>query len=124
MAEPTGAHPDADAGDLTLAAAASMGDRDAFEMLVRRHGPAVHRFARRMFDDEDAVTDVTQETFVAAWKHIGGFRRESGVRTWLFTICARKVTESRRVKRAQPTDDRLIEPAETSPASDPYTPNS
>nr|WP_302916369.1 sigma-70 family RNA polymerase sigma factor [Mycolicibacterium arseniciresistens] len=106
--------------DCGLAAAAAAGDRQAFEQLVRRHGPALHRYARRMTRDEHAVADIVQETFVAAWRRIGGFRGDSGVRTWLFAICQRKVVDSHRVKRAVPIDDRLIDPADTSSTADPF----
>lgn len=106
--------------DRGLAAAAAAGDRHAFEQLVRRHGPALHRYARRMTRDEHAVADIVQETFVAAWRRIGDFRGDSGVRTWLFAICQRKVVDSHRVKRAVPIDDRLIDPADTSSAADPF----
>jgi RNA polymerase sigma-70 factor (ECF subfamily) len=106
--------------DRLLAAAAAAGDRPAFEALIRRHGPALHRYARRMTRDEDAVNDIVQETFVAAWRQIENFRQESSVRTWLFAICARKVVDSHRVKRAVPIDDRLLEPAQASASSDPF----
>lgn len=106
--------------DRVLAAAAAMGDRDAFEVLIRRHGPALYRYARRMVGDDDAVDDITQSTFINAWRQIGGFRGDASLRTWLFSICARKVIDSRRVKRAEPIDDRLIEPVDTSPARDPF----
>ena len=119
MAEVTAAVPPDVVGDRVLATAAALGDRNAFEVLIRRHGPALHRYARRMVDDTDAVADITQETFISAWRHIGGFRGEAGVRTWLFAICARKIADSRRIKLAQPIDDRLLEPVDHSPARDP-----
>jgi RNA polymerase sigma-70 factor (ECF subfamily) len=107
--------------DRLLAAAASAGDLSAFELLVREHGPALYRYARQMTRDDDAVQDIVQETFVAAWRQIGNFRREASVRTWLFAICARKVVDSHRVKRAVPIDDRLIEAVQaSSPLSDPF----
>ncbi|BBY27393.1 RNA polymerase sigma factor [Mycolicibacterium sediminis] len=112
---------DEDAGDdRYLAAAAAAGDRSAFEVLVRRHGPALYRYARRMVRDEGAAADIAQETFVAAWRRIEDFRADSSVRTWLFAICARKVVDSRRVRVAQPIDDRLVDPADTSAGSDPF----
>lgn len=96
--------------DRVLGHAAASGDRVSFEALVHRHGPALHRYARRMLRDEGDVAEVVQDTFVAAWRQLGSFRGESAVRTWLFTICSRKVIDSARVKRAQPIDDRLLEP--------------
>nr|WP_232375139.1 RNA polymerase sigma factor [Mycolicibacterium mengxianglii] len=93
-----------------LVDAAAAGDRISYEALVHRHGPALHRFARRMLRDEGDVAEVVQDTFVAAWRQLGAFRGDSAVQTWLFTICSRKVIDSRRVKRAQPVDDRLLQP--------------
>jgi len=110
----------AELDDAALAAAAKAGDAAAFEEVVRRHGPAVHRYARRMTRDATAVHDIVQETFVAAWRQIGTFRGESGLRTWLFTICARKVVDSHRVKRATPIDDRLIEPVRADARASPF----
>ena len=109
-----------DIDDKALTAAARAGDQVAFESLVRRHGPALYRYARRMTGDTDAVNDIVQETFVAAWRQIANFRAESSVRTWLFAICARKVVDSHRVKKAIPIDDRLIEPASSDRGSDPF----
>lgn len=106
--------------DRELAAAARAGDVEAFEELVRRHGPSLYRYARQMTRDADAVKDIVQETFVAAWRQIANFRGESSVRTWFFSICARKVVDSHRVKRAIPIDDRLIEPVSQEPESNPF----
>jgi RNA polymerase sigma-70 factor, ECF subfamily len=118
-AVPGGIDPEFD--DRMLAAKARLGDGEAFEVLIRQHGPALYRYARRMTRDVDAVNDIVQETFVAAWRQIGTYRAESSVRTWLFAICARKVVDSRRVKRALPIDDRLIEPLGAEAGSDPFT---
>jgi RNA polymerase sigma-70 factor (ECF subfamily) len=106
--------------DRVLASAARAGDGQAFESLVRRHGAALYRYARRMTGDSETVNDIVQETFVAAWRQIANFRGESSVRTWLFAICARKVADSHRVKRAIPIDDRLIEPVSADRGSDPF----
>lgn len=111
---------DRDLDDHALAVAAKAGDISAFEELVHRHGPTLYRYARRMTRDVDAVNDIVQETFVAAWRRMGDFRAESSVRTWLFTICARKVVDSHRIKRAVPIDDRLIEPLTAEPSADPF----
>jgi RNA polymerase sigma-70 factor (ECF subfamily) len=111
---------DREVDDRELAAAAAAGDRSAFETLIRRHGPALHRYARRMTRDDAAVQDIVQETFVAAWRQIDRFRGESSPRTWLFAICARKVVDSHRVKRAIPLDDRLLDPVDASASADPF----
>ncbi|RYY42194.1 MAG: RNA polymerase subunit sigma-24, partial [Actinomycetales bacterium] len=47
---------------------ASTGDRDAFGVLYDRHVRAVYWQAFRVVRDADAAEDVTQETFVVAWR--------------------------------------------------------
>ncbi len=98
-----------DAGDDALLRAAALDDRVAFEVLVHRHGPALHRYARRMLSNEADVADAVQDTFVAAWRRLDAFTGGSTVKTWLFAICSHKVVDTYRVKRAQPIDDRLLE---------------
>jgi RNA polymerase sigma-70 factor (ECF subfamily) len=108
-------------GDRVLIDAAAAGDRQSFETLVLRYGPALHRYTRRMLRDEGDAAEVVQDTFIAAWRQLGTFRGEASVQTWLFAICSRKIVDSRRMRRAQPIDDRLLEPlAETSASADPF----
>src|SRR6185312_5596580 len=66
--------------------------------------------------------DVMQETFIAAWRQLGSgsFRHASSLRTWLFAICSHKIIDSRRIKRAQPIDDRLIEATPNDQHVDPF----
>ena len=101
--------------------AAVAGDRFAFETLVHRHGPALHRYARRMLRDEGDVAEVVQDTFVAAWRQLKSFRRGAAVQTWLFKICSRKVIDSRRVKRTEPIDDERLTPLADTTSADPFT---
>ena len=106
-------------GDRTLAAAAALGERAAFETIVHRYGPLLYGYVRRMISDRDAVDDVVQETFIAAWRQIDHYRGEAALKTWLFRICDRKIVDSRRVRYAEPIDDRLLDPINLSAAPDP-----
>lgn len=106
-------------GDRTLAAAAALGERAAFETIVHRYGPMLYGYVRRMVTDSAAVDDVVQETFVAAWRQIDRYRGEASLKTWLFRICDRKIIDSRRVRYAEPIDDRLIDPIDPGADSDP-----
>jgi len=111
-----------DADDEVLCAAAVLGDREAFEVIVHRHGRALYRYSRRMLNTENDCADVMQETFIAAWRQLGSgsFRHASSLRTWLFAICSHKIIDSRRIKRAQPIDDRLIEATPNDQHVDPF----
>jgi len=44
----------------------------------------------RMTGDRDAAQDLAQETFVSAWQHLSGFRREARFENWLYRIAANK----------------------------------
>ncbi len=54
--------------DAALARAARVGDREAFETIVHRHGPSLYRYARRMLTDDGDVQEVVQDAFVGAWR--------------------------------------------------------
>jgi len=69
-----------------LVAASQQGERSAFEELVRRTARLV--FSRAYLDTGDVhrAEDLTQETFLVAWRSIGQVKDRSGFRTWLLTI--------------------------------------
>lgn len=92
--------------DAALAQCAAGGDRDAFSALVTRHQASVFRLAHLLARSREEAEDVLQQTFMSAWQHIGRFRGEASVRTWLLTI-ARHEAFARRTKllreRVDPT---------------------
>lgn len=71
------------------------GDERAASALVARHAPALSRYAASLGAWEEAA-EVVQDTFVRAFDSIDSFRRESSLRTWLFTILRRLVLDRRR----------------------------
>lgn len=110
------------AGEQALLTAAALGDREAFEVVVHRFGPALHHYARRLVVNEADAADVVQATFIAAWRQLGTFRGGSSLKTWLFAICSHKIADTHRMKRAQPIDDQLMEAMPTRQrGTDPFT---
>lgn len=71
------------------------GDQRAATAIVERHAPALGRYAVRLGVTDD-VEDVVQETFIRAFSALDGFRSDSSLRTWLFTIARRLVIDRRR----------------------------
>jgi RNA polymerase sigma-70 factor (ECF subfamily) len=65
------------------------GERTAFETIVQAHYGSVWRQHYLLCGDADLAADLTQETFLQAWRSIGSFRGQSTLRTWLYTIGAR-----------------------------------
>lgn len=62
------------------------GDETALSFLVDRYIKDVYRFAYQLTNDSGVAEDVTQESFVKAWKHIRSYRQNSSFRTWIFAI--------------------------------------
>ena len=87
-----------DRTDLDLVARWKGGDQRAATLLVERHADAVARFVASL-GASDAVEDIVQDTFVRAFGSIDGFRGDSSLRTWLFTIARRLVLDQRRAER-------------------------
>ena len=87
------------AGDETtdedLIARWKAGDGRGATAIVERHADAVGRFAVSLGERED-VEELVQDTFVKAFAAIDGFRGDSSLRTWLFTIARRLVLDRRR----------------------------
>jgi RNA polymerase sigma-70 factor (ECF subfamily) len=84
--------------DLDLAARWKAGEQRAATLLVERHASAVARFVTSIGARDDGE-EVVQDTFVRAFGSLDGFRGESSLRTWLFTIARRLVLDRRRAAR-------------------------
>ncbi len=87
-----------DSTDLDLIARWRAGDQRAASELVRRHAGAVARFAASVGARGD-VEELVQDTFVRAFASLDGFRADSSLRTWLFTIARRLLLDRRRAER-------------------------
>ncbi len=68
------------------------GDEEAWAELVHNHQDGVYRTAYRLLENRDDALEAAQETFLAAYRGIGGFRGDSSFRTWLTSIAARQAT--------------------------------
>jgi RNA polymerase sigma-70 factor (ECF subfamily) len=81
-------------------ARARQGDLGAFEDLVRAYQADVWRFAYHFTRDRSLAEDVTQESFLRAFRFLNGFRGDSKFTSWLFRIarnCAMDAIRSRKV---------------------------
>jgi RNA polymerase sigma-70 factor (ECF subfamily) len=69
--------------------AAKARDREAFEVLVERHGAGTYRLAAAIVGEADAA-DVTQESFIAAWQQLPALRDAAAFEGWLRRICVNR----------------------------------
>ena len=101
--------------DGALVARAQSGEREAFEELVRRHADRLHAVVRRLGLSAEASEEVTQESFLRAWRGIGAFQGQALFFTWLYRI---GVNEAKRRLQREPAravvrsldEDGAVEP--------------
>jgi RNA polymerase sigma-70 factor (ECF subfamily) len=68
------------------------GDAQAFDKLITRYSSDIYALLFRLTSDGEEAADLTQETFLRAFKAINGFRGDSDLKTWLYRIA---INESR-----------------------------
>lgn len=57
-----------------------------FNLLVRTYQQRVYWHVRKMVIDHDDADDLTQEVFIKVHKHIGSFREDAQLFTWIYRI--------------------------------------
>lgn len=82
--------------------AARNGDLEAFNCLVLAYQDQVYRLAYRLLGDVETAADVAQETFLAAFQHLEGFRQGS-LRAWLLRITTNLAYDALRRLRTRRT---------------------
>jgi RNA polymerase sigma-70 factor, ECF subfamily len=105
--------------DAELVERARRGDRPAFDVIVERYQHVVFRTALAVTLNREEAEDAAQETFLRAFGHIGTFRGDSSLKTWLLAIAWREGISKRRslvnrLRRAVITsDDEAFDPPAT-----------
>ena len=75
------------------------GDAEAFGELVRRWERRIFALSYGLLGREEDARDATQETFLAAFRNLRGFRGEAKVSSWLHRIAVNQcLTRQRRAK--------------------------
>src|SRR5678816_2097706 len=74
------------------------GDAEAFRLIFERYSRPVISFIFDMVNDRALAEELTQETFVRAFRAIRTMRRETKLSTWLFGIARNVARESLRAR--------------------------
>ncbi|HUF29247.1 MAG TPA: RNA polymerase sigma factor [Gemmatimonadaceae bacterium] len=98
----TGDAPD----DAALIARWRKGDERAATDLVERHARPLARFVASMGAREE-VEELVQDTFVRAFASLDGFRAQSTLRTWLFTIARNLMRDRARAAKARTEESEI-----------------
>ncbi len=72
--------------DIELVTKAKEGDSKAYDKLILLYKDAVYSIIYRMVHNKQEAEDLTQETFIKAYKSIGSFNEAYAFSTWLFKI--------------------------------------
>jgi RNA polymerase sigma-70 factor (ECF subfamily) len=87
-------------------ARARHGDPEAFRLIFERYARPILSFIYDLIGRSELAEDLTQETFVRAYRGLHALRDEARLSTWLFGI-ARNV--AREAFRSRPKNDRRVE---------------
>ncbi len=72
--------------DKQLVERVKRGDKRAFDVLILKYQHKIIGLVGRYLRDQDEVQDVTQESFIKAYRALPNFRGDSAFYTWLYRI--------------------------------------
>ena len=98
--------------DELLIRRAHRGDADAFEQLLLEHQKNVYNLCYRMAGNPDDAMDLSQETFLRAWRCLDQYQFASAFSTWLYRLCSNICIDFLRRRRRQQTVPLTFEDAD------------
>jgi RNA polymerase sigma-70 factor (ECF subfamily) len=100
--------------DSALIARAQAGEREAFDVLVRRYDRDVLRLILRVVHSQEHASDLYQESFLRIYRNLHRFRLESSFYTWIYRIVTNVCLDYLRRRRSRPEDQAPAIEADTS----------
>jgi len=87
-------------------------DAQNFEDIVAENESRIFNTIYSFTGDYEDALDLTQETFLCAYRHMGKFRHESSISTWLYRIAVNlcKKNYSKKTRRGQVFTNSLDDP--------------
>lgn len=76
--------------DLTLVRRAQKEDMGAYDLLVRRYQERIYATVYHMTSNHEDANDLTQETFIKAFRALRTFKGDSSFYTWIYRIAVNK----------------------------------
>src|SRR5581483_632357 len=76
------------------------GDEEALKELISRYLKPVYNFIYHLAGNKENAEDISQETFVKAWKNLKKYNPEQNFKTWLFTIARNTAIDWLRKKKS------------------------
>ena len=85
--------------DEALAQRAQRGERQAFDLLIRRHKSALYRLVRRYVGDADDAYDILQDALVSVWEGLERYDAGRSFLAWTRVIALNKCRDFSRRRR-------------------------
>lgn len=103
--------PIAEQSDRDLVDRHRYGDPAAFEEIYRRFEEMVYNLALRMSGDPEEAADLMQEIFLRVFRHLGKFRAQSSLKTWIYRVALNHCRSrlARRRQRPLPLEQEVEE---------------
>lgn len=77
-----------------------------FEQCVDAHAESLYRVAYRLTGNHDLANELTQESYLQAWAHIGTLKEITKLRSWMFAILRNQYSKLiRKIARTRQLDD-------------------
>ena len=86
--------------DFSLVQRTNSGDLDSFAALVTRYEQRIYRLVLGVLKHNEDAEDVTQETFIQAFRALPGFRGDALFYTWLYRIALNRALSRRAQQRS------------------------
>ena len=98
------------------------GEKELYEVIMRRHNQRLFRISRAYVHDENDAEDVVQQAYINAYEHLGKFAGRAQFSTWLTRIT---INEAIRTQRRASRSVRLeADPAGLREGHEPASPRS
>ncbi len=75
------------------------GEKELYEIIMRRHNPRLFRISRAYGGDGDEAEDIVQQAHINAYEHLASFEGRSQFSTWLTRIVIREAAGRMKKKR-------------------------
>src|SRR5688572_3899714 len=108
------------ATDPEIIARIASGEKDYFEILIRRYNSVLYKVGRSYGLPHDDVQDLMQETHISAFLNLSKFEERSTYKTWLIRIMLNKCYHFMQKKSKQATTG-FSEPSHTGAVFTPET---
>ena len=99
-----------------MLARARDGDTVAFDSLITRHRERIYVHTFQIVRNEEDALDITQETFIRAWRSLAGFDGTASLSSWLHRIATNASIDLCRHRRIRPQTEIESGPMEIDPA--------